>query len=172
MLTRGSKVAVAVLVVANLVGIVGPAIADTDPQVVTLNRAANLSYQSSFLDSAAKVNGCTWRGSRRTAYFSTGAVAWWTQLRGNWCWGSGKVKSASWAKSFDIGDQWYNQWEWIRWEGTVTGGGVGTGHVYRRVTGHLKVCLIISLGTVCDHREPWTALTLRGDGTASASSGG
>jgi hypothetical protein len=178
-MTRRRKfAATVVLMVASLVGVAAPASA-TDAEVVELNRLSNLTVTSfttsgalpSSTDSATGA-GCSWRKIHRVASFSTGAEAWRITNRGDWCWGTGgKVRSVSWAKSFSVGSQWYNQWEWVRWENTVTGGGIGLAHVYRRITGHLKVCLIISLGTVCDHAYPWAALTLRGDGTAAMSSG-
>jgi hypothetical protein len=190
MLTRRRKIAAIGLMVASLVGIAAPASAagpNTPPEVIEMNKLANLTQtevteggESSNLTVTQTVTegttaaGCDWRKVSRVATFSLGGgTAWSIFLRGDWCWGSGgNVKSVSWNKDFFVGTQLFNTWQWVKWEGTVTGGGVGTAHVYRRIKGHLKSCFIISFGTICDHAYPFVSMTLRGDGTSSADTGG
>ena len=132
--------------------------------------AANeLTVMETVTEAGETSAGCTWRKTTQTLRTVGGVRAMEIWQRGTWCWRRGKVTSVSWSKGF-FDSQWVlDAWNWKGWAGTVTGGGVGQAHVYRRITGHFELC-IFRYGCLRSV-FPWVAQTLRGDGTIAVDAG-
>jgi hypothetical protein len=163
-----------VAAILTLLALVAPAQAaePTSTEMTSVETAnANVVVSSEVETGGASVlsaSGCSWVRQNAVATSALG-VHWRVSLRGDWCWRNSKVTSVSWNKSKFVNTAWWNLWVWNSWQETQNGGGVGQGHVFRRVNAFLQLCMT-RLGCV-DSAFPWVQLTLRDNGTSAGSSG-
>lgn len=101
-------------------------------------------------------------------------VAWRINLQGESCVKDGKITFVRWNKWHYVNPDLKNWWEFDPgWTDTVTGGGVGQNHVYRRVHAGLKLCFIADFGVNCPKKAfPWVMVTMNTTPPYFAEAGG